>query len=95
LHYSTKPALKTQLPSDWIFVKNGGEVEPADSWPARFSYDAIRIPLYLSLSEMHQYSMDNFRHFWANYSRNATPAWWMFPVTGRRIMTCPVVFWRA
>ncbi|MEH5012499.1 glycosyl hydrolase family 8 [Phytobacter diazotrophicus] len=66
---------KTQLPSDWIFVKNGGEVEPADNWPARFSYDAIRIPLYLSLSETQPHSMDNFRHFWANYSRNATPAW--------------------
>ncbi|MGG7447455.1 glycosyl hydrolase family 8 [Kosakonia oryzendophytica] len=66
---------KTQLPSDWIFVKNNGEVIPADNWPARFSYDAIRIPLYLSLSETQQHSTDNFRHFWANYARNETPAW--------------------
>jgi endo-1,4-beta-D-glucanase Y len=66
---------KTQLPSDWIFVKNDGEVMPADNWPARFSYDAIRIPLYLSLSETQTHSMENFRHFWANYNRNATPAW--------------------
>ncbi len=66
---------KTQLPSDWIFVKNDGEVMPADNWPARFSYDAIRIPLYLSLSETQAHSMENFRHFWSNFSRNATPAW--------------------
>jgi endoglucanase len=66
---------KTQLPTDWIFVKNDGEVMPADNWPARFSYDAIRIPLYLSLSETQTRSMENFRHFWASYSRNATPAW--------------------
>ncbi|SCC21599.1 endoglucanase [Kosakonia oryzendophytica] len=66
---------KTQLPSDWIFVKNNGEVIPADNWPARFSYDAIRIPLYLSLSETQQHSTDNFRHFWANYARSETPAW--------------------
>lgn len=66
---------KTQLPSDWIFVRNGGEVVPANNWPARFSYDAIRIPLYLSLSATQQQAMDNFRHFWANFSRNATPAW--------------------
>jgi len=66
---------KTQLPSDWIFVKNNGEVVPAENWPPRFSYDAIRIPLYLSLSETQQHSMENFRHFWANYARNETPAW--------------------
>ncbi|MEN3752970.1 glycosyl hydrolase family 8 [Mangrovibacter sp. SLW1] len=39
---------KTQLPSDWVFVKDNGDVSPAKNWPARFSYDAIRIPLYLS-----------------------------------------------
>lgn len=66
---------KTQLPSDWIFVKNSGEVMPAVNWPARFSYDAIRIPLYLSLSEPQQHSTDNFRQFWANYARTGTPAW--------------------
>nr|WP_318383902.1 glycosyl hydrolase family 8 [uncultured Enterobacter sp.] len=66
---------KTQLPSDWIFVKNDGEVMPAVNRPARFSYDAIRIPLYLSLSEPQQHSTDNFRQFWANYARTGTPAW--------------------
>ncbi len=66
---------KTQLPSDWIFVKNNGEVMPAEKWPARFSYDAIRIPLYLSLSDTQQHSMENFRHYWAGYARSATPAW--------------------
>ncbi len=66
---------KTQLPSDWVFVNNNGDVTPADSWPPRFSYDAIRIPLYLSMGAAQQDSMDNFRHFWSGYTRTETPAW--------------------
>jgi endoglucanase len=66
---------KPQLPSDWIFIKNNGEVMPAENWPARFGYDAIRIPLYLSLSDTQTHSMENFRHYWANYARSTTPAW--------------------
>ncbi|XTZ39154.1 glycosyl hydrolase family 8 [Salmonella enterica] len=66
---------KTQLPTDWIFVQNNGEVVPAENWPARFSYDAIRIPLYLSLIETPQHTLDNFRQFWGNYNRSNTPAW--------------------
>jgi len=33
------------LPSDWVSLKNG--LKPANGFPARFSYDAIRVPLYL------------------------------------------------
>ena len=33
------------LPSDWLSV--AAEVQPAEGFPARFSYDAMRIPLYL------------------------------------------------
>ncbi|MCZ3383544.1 glycosyl hydrolase family 8 [Kosakonia sp. SOY2] len=66
---------KPQLPSDWIFIKNSGEVMPAENWPARFGYDAIRVPLYLSLSDTQAHSMENFRHYWANYARSTTPAW--------------------
>ncbi|MEY8712633.1 endoglucanase [Mangrovibacter phragmitis] len=66
---------KTQLPSDWVFVKDNGDVSPAKNWPARFSYDAIRIPLYLSLGDVKPGATENFRHFWSSYTRNSTPAW--------------------
>ncbi len=66
---------KTQLPSDWVFVNDNGDVSPAKNWPARFSYDAIRIPLYLSLGDVKSGATENFRHFWSSYTRNATPAW--------------------
>jgi endoglucanase len=36
-----------KLPSDWISLKSG-EPQPADGFPAQFSYNAIRIPLYLA-----------------------------------------------
>lgn len=33
------------LPPDWLSV--AADTQPADSFPARFSYDAMRIPLYM------------------------------------------------
>jgi endoglucanase len=36
-----------RLPSDWISLKNG-EPQAADGFPMQFSYNAIRIPLYLA-----------------------------------------------
>jgi endoglucanase len=35
-----------RLPSDWISLKYG--IQPAEDFPRRFGYDAIRIPLYLA-----------------------------------------------
>jgi endoglucanase len=38
-----------RLPPDWLEVSHrDGTLRPARNWPARFSYDAIRVPLYLS-----------------------------------------------
>ena len=36
-----------KLPSDWVTLKSG-EPQPAAGFPAQFSYNAIRIPLYLA-----------------------------------------------
>lgn len=36
-----------KLPGDWISLKTG-EPQPAEGFPAQFSYNAIRIPLYLA-----------------------------------------------
>jgi len=38
-----------QLPPDWLRVgRSDSALAPAPGWPARFSYDAIRVPLYLT-----------------------------------------------
>jgi len=38
-----------QLPPDWLELHaDGGEMRPARNWPARFSFDAVRIPLNLA-----------------------------------------------
>lgn len=35
------------LPTDWIALKSDGTFAPADGWPPRFGFDAVRVPLYL------------------------------------------------
>ena len=37
---------KAGLPADWVSLKDGEH--PAQAFPARFSYDAVRVPLYLA-----------------------------------------------
>lgn len=34
------------LPVDWIRLTAKGELSPSPDWPSRFSYDAVRIPMY-------------------------------------------------
>jgi endo-1,4-beta-D-glucanase Y len=36
----------SRLPSDWISARNG-DFKPADGFPPQFSYNSIRIPLYM------------------------------------------------
>jgi endoglucanase len=38
------------LPTDWIEVDAAGLVQPARDRPARFGFDAVRVPLYLRMS---------------------------------------------
>jgi endoglucanase len=38
-----------RLPPDWLMLgRLDGRVSPAHGWPARFSYDAVRVPLYMA-----------------------------------------------
>ncbi len=42
-----------KLPPDWLQLnRSSGKLAPAPSWPPRFSYDAIRVPLYLAWSRL-------------------------------------------
>ena len=44
---------KSHLPSDWVALRADGKMLPAKEWPPRMSFDAIRIPLYLSWADPH------------------------------------------
>ena len=65
-----------KLPPDWLQVsRHGGQLAPAPNWPPRFSYDAIRIPLYLTWSRlMPPDPLAMFQQYWANTAANP-PAW--------------------
>nr|WP_219854868.1 glycosyl hydrolase family 8 [Pseudomonas zeshuii] len=37
---------EAKLPSDWIALGADGTLKPAEGWPSRFGFDAVRVPLY-------------------------------------------------
>jgi endoglucanase len=64
-----------QLPPDWLALGSDGTARPAPRFPARFGYDAVRIPLALTWSGKHDL-LQPFgalhRHYGAG---NCLPAW--------------------
>jgi endoglucanase len=64
------------LPPDWLRVdRDSGAVAPHPNWPARFSYDAIRVPLYLAWSGQAPCAAGRaFAAYWAA-RQPAPPAW--------------------
>lgn len=63
------------LPLDWMAMNADGSLAPATAWPPRFSYDAIRVPLYLHWYDPASLQLVPFQHFWMNFQRLQTPAW--------------------
>lgn len=61
-----------QLPPDWLKLKSDNTMEAANS--KRFSYDAVRIPLYLALAGVEPQALTNFADYWSFY-QGYTPAW--------------------
>ncbi len=51
-----------------------GKLSPAKEWPPRMSYDAIRIPLYVSWQDAQSPLLTPWRNWWQGFSRNQTPA---------------------
>jgi endoglucanase len=64
------------LTPDWIDVDRKGEVRPAAKFPARFGFDAIRIPLYLIWGgDATPERLASYLDFWNDFGRKPAPAW--------------------
>ncbi len=65
------------LPPDWLRVSRvDGALEPHPHWPARFSYDAIRVPLWLAWGRRADArASEAFVSFWR--SGHAAPRAWV------------------
>lgn len=65
------------LPPDWLAIDRKSErLVPASNYPPRFSYDAIRIPLYMKWGKRMPASLTQSLYAVSqNYSMTALPAW--------------------
>ena len=66
-----------RLPADWVAVPRGtGRPSPAAGWAPRFSYDAVRVPLYLAWGgQGRSPALRAVVDFWADPAHAAPPAW--------------------
>lgn len=66
-----------ELPPDWMRIgRADGSLALPVNWPPRFSYDAIRVPLYLAWAGLGaEPAMTNVRQFWADPAHRYVPAW--------------------
>lgn len=65
------------LPADWVALpRDGGPPQPAPGWPPRFSYDALRVPLWLGWSGLgSEPAAQAAWRFWADARHARPPAW--------------------
>ncbi len=68
---------KWALPPDWLAVSRPGlSLQPAAAWPPRFSFDAIRVPLWLSWANvMPDRLATAFTQYWQSPDFPYRPAW--------------------
>lgn len=65
-----------QLPTDWLRLNADGTFEPAPEWPARFGFDAVRIPLYFAWGgELESPGMSPILAFWNDPGYQPPAAW--------------------
>lgn len=64
------------LPPDWLLVSRAdGRLVPHPHWPARFSYDAVRVPLWLAWGRHGEApAREAFVSFW-QAKHSVPPAW--------------------
>ncbi|MBN8875586.1 MAG: hypothetical protein J0H67_22345 [Rhodospirillales bacterium] len=65
------------LPPDWMRIaRSSGALTPAPNFPPRFSFDAVRVPLWLSWAgQAGTPAGVSIDRFWSSYPPGATPAW--------------------
>lgn len=65
------------LTADWVALpRTGGRPTPAPGWPPRFSYDAVRVPLYLAWAGMaREPAGASAARFWSDPAHGRLPAW--------------------
>lgn len=66
------------LPPDWLLLPAQGRPYPASGWPARFSFDAVRIPLYYRWGQLDKHDhalLRPFERFWRSGGQHNPPAW--------------------
>ena len=63
------------LPPDWLLLAD--PLRPAPGWPARFGYDALRVPLHLVWAGVRDEALlAPYRAFWGAYAcTGRLPAW--------------------
>lgn len=68
-----------RLPPDWLSLQRAtGRLQPADRWPARFGFDAVRIPLLLAWGRHHQApAFAAARRFWSTARPGGAPPAWV------------------
>jgi len=65
-----------KLPTDWLTLNAAGQISPARKWPARFSFDAVRVPLYCCWGGLaHDPVVDAVQAFWSSQGQSSVPAW--------------------
>ncbi|QWA11362.1 endoglucanase [Sodalis ligni] len=64
-----------QLPTDWVTLRSDKTLSPADNKPARFSFDAVRIPLYINWAQPRSLALGPYVGYWRQFDRLSTPAW--------------------
>jgi endo-1,4-beta-D-glucanase Y len=65
------------LPPDWLRIgKSDAALSPAPGWPPRFSYDAVRLPLWWTWQNLPPGpAIRSIGQFWPATPATATPAW--------------------
>jgi endoglucanase len=65
------------LPPDWLRIgKTDAALSPAPGWPPRFSYDAIRVPLWWIWQRLPAGpAIRSVEEFWSAPPPNVAPAW--------------------
>jgi endoglucanase len=67
-----------KLPADWLEIRDGDwrTLAPAQGWAARFSWDAVRVPLNMVWGGLaDDPALDGVAGFWQSRSRGGPPAW--------------------